>query len=205
MLESLRWHGAASFAILNNVHIYINPRRIVRPERPADIILISSSRYDFCSASDIDKLRGEQTRLFVSPSAQTSVEGGIMLRAWQSAMTDRACIKAIPIYRADGAASDSGDVGFVISTRQHDIYYTGRTEALPDSASVRPDIIILPIGGAEGGMSSAAASAALRQMRPRWVVPYGWQSVGRAGRAEAQEFASLLDPAQEVVILDPNP
>ncbi|MBL8131975.1 MAG: MBL fold metallo-hydrolase [Anaerolineae bacterium] len=204
MLESIRWHGAASFAILNDVHIYINPRRIVRPERPADIILISSSSYDCCSASDIDKLRGEQTRLFVSPSAQALVEGGTMLRAWQSATTDRACIKAVPIYRADGAANDSGDVGFVISTRQHDVYYAGKTEALPDSASVRPDIIILPIG-AEGGMSSAAASAALRQMRPRWVIPYGWQGVGRAGRAEAQEFADTLDPAQQAIILDPNP
>ncbi|MBK8026318.1 MAG: MBL fold metallo-hydrolase [Chloroflexi bacterium] len=205
MLETIRWHGAASFALLNGVHVYINPRRVARPERPADLILISSSQYDHCSLADIDKLRGEQTRIIVGPSAAEAVTGEVVvLRPWQSTSAERACVKALPVYRADGRPDESGDVGFVISTHLYDVYYTGRTAALPDTSSTRPDVIILPIGSASE-MSAEQTVAALKQMRPRWVVPYGWQGVGRTGRAEVQEFASLLDPSQQVVTLEPNP
>lgn len=204
MLETIRWHGAGSFAILNGTHIYINPRKIVRPERPADVILISSGQYDHCSQADIDKLRGDDTRIIASPSAANMIAADVVLRPYQSTSTARACIKAMPIYRATGLPDESGDLGFVISTSKYDVYYTGRTNALPDAKTLHADIVIMPISG-ENTPSHDSAAAALRDMRARWVVPYGWSGVGRAVRAEAQSFATLLDPSVEVLVLEPNP
>ncbi|MDZ4769688.1 MAG: MBL fold metallo-hydrolase [Chloroflexota bacterium] len=204
MLESIRWHGASSFAILNGIHIYINPRRIVRPDRPADVILIGSGHYDHCSESDIDKLRGEHTCVITSESAVGHVQGNVVLRPWQSSAVGSAGIKGVPLFRADGTPDLSGDLGFVISTSRYDIYYTGRTEALPESFALRPDIVILPISG-DRAISDAAARA-LRGMQARWIVPYGWDINGttRTGIAAAQVFAGAFS-ADQVVILDPTP
>lgn len=200
MLDNIRWHGSASFALLNGTHIYINPRRITRPERPADIILIGSAQYDHCSPADIEKLRGSNTLIVGSPSAAAQIGAQITLRPWQSTCIGSVCVQGIPILTADGKDDASGDLGFVISTSRYDIYYTGQTAALPHSGALHPDIIIIPIGG-----TTNLSQSAMDQMHPRWIVPFGWNGVGRAGIAEAQGFATRFANAAEVVVLEPNP
>ncbi len=193
MLETIHWHGAGSIALLNGLHIYINPRRVARPSRPADAILIGSAQYDHCSPADIDKLRGEHTRLIVSESAAALLPGAEVLRPWQSTTLGSACIKGVPV-------DAPGDLGFIVSSARYDVYYTGRTTALPTCTALHPDVIILPIDG-DHALNDLSA---LHTMRPRWIVPYGWDAngVSRAGRARAQAFAGHFAPEQ-VVILDP--
>lgn len=204
MLDMIRWHGGASFAILNGTHIYINPRRIVRPDRPADIIIIGSGHYEHCSSADIDKIRAPHTLIVASPSAANHIDANVVLRPFQSTSLGRACVKGVPLYQSNGMPDPSGDLGFVVSTSLYDIYYTGQTSALPEASSLHPDVVIMPITGANS-LNHDTAAAAVRQMRPRWVIPFGWNTVGRTGRVEAQSFASVLGTASEVITLDPNP
>jgi hypothetical protein len=194
MLETIRWHGAGSIALLNGLHIYINPRRVARPNRPADAILIGSGQYDHCSPADIDKLRGEHTRIIISESVAAHIPGAQILRPWQSTALGSACIKGVPV-------DTPGDLGFIVSSARYDIYYTGRTSTLPTCTALHPDMVILPIDGDH----AVEDLRTLRAMHPRWIVPYGWDANGisRAGRARAHAFAGQFSPDQ-VVILDPT-
>ncbi len=205
MLEHIHWLGAGGFAILGTTHIYINPRRIARPPRPADVILIGHSSYEFCSTADIDKLRNNDTIVITSPSASTQTNAKVVLRPWQSTAAGQACVKGMPIVAPSNGAykdSSSGDLGFVISTQLYDIYYTGQTSSLASATSLRPDIMIVPIDDANG-LTTSELTSALREMRPRWVIPFRWSIGRRVTHYDVDALSRELGSATEIVLLEP--
>jgi L-ascorbate metabolism protein UlaG (beta-lactamase superfamily) len=203
MIDRIHWLGHGSFIIQGSPLIYINPWRVVRSIQPADIILISHDHYDHCSLADIEKLRGPQTKIIANERAAREIDGCTVLRAWQSVTADRVCIKAVPAYSPNDwrhPVSDGG-LGFVISMNLYDIYYAGDTQLIPEMASLRPDIAILPIDG-HGTMNTEDAVQAVRQMRPRWVIPGNWGTGSEgASRLDAMAFKRQAEPFTEVVIL----
>src|SRR5690606_29303173 len=126
-----------------------------------------------------------------------------ILRAWQSMIVDRACIKGVPAYSPNDWRHplDSGGLGFVISMNLYDVYYAGDTQLIPEMASLHPDVAILPIDG-RGTMKVDDAVQAVRQMRPRWVIPSNWGAGSEgASRLDAMAFKREAEQHTEVVIL----
>lgn len=200
MIDRIQWLGNGSFAVQGTPLIYINPWRITRTNRPADVILISHDRYDSCSLADIAKLRGEHTRIIGTERVAQEIPGCTVLLPWQSAAVDRACIKAVPAYTPDTAKS--GGLGFVISLNYYDLYYAGDTGLIPEMESIHPDIALLPVGGALTAQQAAQATAL---MRPRWVIPYNWGvSSSGAHRVDAQQFQREVGAGAEVLLLTPE-
>lgn len=204
MIEQLRWLGHGSFVIDGPPQIYINPWRVTRNERKADIILISSDQYDHFSTADIEKLRGPETKIIGSERIAREIEGCIVLRPWQSLSIDRVCIKAVPAYSPNGYRhpASEGGLGFVISMNFYDLYYAGDTQAIPDMACIHPDVAILPIDG-NGTLTVAEAAEVTKQMRPKWVIPCNWGTIGAgATRLDAQRFVSEVENVAEVLLLE---
>mgnify|MGYP000577796208 CR=1 FL=1 len=202
MIDRIRWLGHGSFVIDGPPLIYINPWRVTRGSRSADIILISHDHYDHCSLADIDKLRGAETRIIGNERVAREIGDCLVLRPWQSVTLDRTCIKAVPAYSPQDFRHPltDGGLGFVISVNYYDIYYAGDTQAIPEMACIRPDIAILPIDG-NGTLTVLEAAQVAKQMRPKWVIPCNWgQGVG-ATWLEAQMFASAVESDSEVLIL----
>jgi L-ascorbate metabolism protein UlaG (beta-lactamase superfamily) len=203
MIDRIQWLGHGGFIIQGSPLIYINPWRVVRSAHPADIILIGHDHYDHCSLVDIEKLRGPYTKVIGNERAAKEIEGCTVLRAWQSMIVDRACIKAVPAYSPDDwqhPPSDGG-LGFVISMNLYDIYYAGDTRIIPEMASLHPDIAILPIDG-RGTLDVDEAVQVVRQMRPRWVIPSNWGTSSEgANRLDAMAFKREAELYSEVVIL----
>jgi L-ascorbate metabolism protein UlaG (beta-lactamase superfamily) len=200
MIEHIRWLGHGSFAIFSDPLIYINPWRVTRLSRPADLILIGHEHYEYCSPADIEKVRGPNTQIVASPRAAEHLDGCTVLRPWQSIAVGRACIKAIPAYSPRRGTPDDGRIGFVISLNYFDIYYAGHTGMIPEMAALRPDIAILPIDGDTTMTASEAAQAAV-QMRPRWAIPCNWGfSASGTNRVDAQIFAREVGENIEVVL-----
>ncbi|HVU11976.1 MAG TPA: MBL fold metallo-hydrolase [Phototrophicaceae bacterium] len=200
MIDQIQWLGHGSFVILGDPLIYINPRRVARVARPADAILIGSDHYEYCSQADIAKLRGPNTQVIVSAQAAKHVENSTVLRPWQSISVGRACIKGIPAYTPHLGSPDEGGLGFVISVNFFDIYYAGHTGIIPEMASLRPDIAILPIDGS-GTMSASEAAQVVAQMRPKWVIPCNWGfSISGTNRVDAQIFAREVGDHAQVVL-----
>jgi L-ascorbate metabolism protein UlaG (beta-lactamase superfamily) len=206
MIDRIQWLGHGSFAVQGTPLIYINPWRIARTALPADIILVSHDRYDNCSLADIDRLRGEHTRIIGTERVAREIPGCTVLLPWQSIAVERACIKAVPAYSPDARTNmrQSGGLGFVISLNYYDIYYAGETGLIPEMSSIHPDIAILPIGG-EGTMTPEQAAQATALMRPRWVIPCNWgSSSSGANRVDAQRFQQGVGAAAEVLLLTPE-
>ncbi len=189
MIDRIQWLGHGGFAILDALRVYINPRRIARPAHPADIVLISHHDYALCSTVDIDKLRGEQTHLIVSESAQRDLPDGIVLRPWQSISIGRACIKAVPAERG---------VGFVISMNYYDIYYAGDTGMISEMSKIRADVALLPLGET---FTAQQAAELIARMRPRYVIPYN----GRGGAAPLDALALARMSIESTQVVFPSP
>jgi L-ascorbate metabolism protein UlaG (beta-lactamase superfamily) len=204
MIDQIRWLGHGSFVIDGPPLIYINPWRVARADRPADIILVSHDHYDHFSVADIEKLRGPQTRVIGNDRIAQEVPECTVLRPWQSISIDRTCIKAVPAYSPTDFRHPltDGGLGFIISLNFYDIYYAGDTQAIPEMASIHPDIAILPIDG-NGTLTVGEAVHVTEQMRPKWVIPCNWGTnvASSATRLEAQRFAGEAHHAAEVLIL----
>lgn len=206
MIDHISWFGHGTFAITGTPLIYINPWRITRSDRPADIILVSHDHYDHCSLADIAKLRGEHTRVIGNERVAREIPDCEVLLPWQSIAVERACIKAVPAYSPDDPrhSRQEGGLGFVISLNYYDIYYAGDTKLIPEMASIHPDIAILPIDG-NGTLTPFEAALAIQQMRPRWAIPSNW-SITSSGtnRVDAHVFQREVGDAAEVVLLTPE-
>lgn len=206
MIDRIQWLGHGSFSIngetnSNSPLIYINPWRVLRADRPADIILVSHDHYDHCSLADIEKLRGENTRIITNERTAEAIPNTTILRPWQSVCIDRVNIKAVPAYSPQDVRHPlaAGGLGFIISIDFYDIYYAGDTQLIPEMNQIRPDIAILPIDS-NGTMTPEEAAQAAIITGARWVIPsnYG-SSVSMATRLDAQAFTRELagKPASE--------
>ncbi len=206
MIDQIQWLGHGSFLIQGSPLIYINPWRILRTDRPADVILVSHDHYDRCSLADINKLRGDQTLIIGNERVAQEIPGCTVLLPWQSIAVDRVCIKGVPAYSPNDPrhAVTDGGLGFVISVNYYDIYYAGDTGFIPEMASIHPDIAILPIDG-KGTLSPEQAAQVTDQMRPHWVIPCNWgMSSSGANWVDAQIFQREVGNKAEVMLLTPD-
>ena len=203
MIERIQWQGHGSFAILGKPFIQIAPWRVVKRDKPPDVILIGHDHYDHCSPADVAKIRGENTVVIGNESVARVIEDTTVLREWHSLRVDRASIKAMPAYSPDDARHppEAGGLGFVISLDYFDIYYVGDSQIVPGMEQLRPDILLLPIDG-YGRLTVDEALRLVEILQPRWAIPYNWGGAGEeATQLDAQSFMSRVRGPSEVLLL----
>lgn len=199
MLDRIEWLGYASFRIMGDPIIYIDPWRITRPDHVADVILISHDHFDHCSAADVAKVRGERSQVIASRTAAAQIEGAISARPWQVFSVGRALIRTVPAYNAAHPQALE-HLGFVIGLERYDLYYVGDSGVIPEMAKLRPDILIVPIGGSHS-MTLSTALEAVRLLRPRYVIPSHWGSTHEGGTyLDAQALAQQVGDLAQVII-----
>jgi L-ascorbate metabolism protein UlaG (beta-lactamase superfamily) len=206
MIENIQWLGHGSFAITHPLKIFINPRRIASTTDKADVILISHDHYDHFSPADVMRLRDENTQIICNSRVARELGQCTVLRPWQSMTIGRTSIKAVPAYSPDDTRHpvEHEGLGFVISCNFYDIYYAGDTEIIPEMKQINPDISLLPIDG-YGTLTVSDAVKVVKQMQPRWVIPYNWgSSVSGATRLDAQRFQREVGEVAQVVLTDAN-
>jgi len=202
MLGDIQWLGHSSFILKTSPAIAINPWRIT--ERALmDFILIGHEHYDHFSPPDIHKLRGPQTRIVANERIAQLMEGVTVLRPWQSLAFDRCRITAIPAYSPNDPRHPQarGDLGFLISLDDYDLYYAGDTDLIPEMERLHPDIAILPIDD-DGTLSVERAAQAVQLLRPSIVIPCNWASTGRITLSDALRLQSLAANHAQVFIPD---
>ncbi|MDX2160139.1 MAG: MBL fold metallo-hydrolase [bacterium] len=208
MIDQIEWLGHGTFLLHSTpnaagecTRIYINPWRIAQAERPADVILVSSERFDRCSLADIRKLCAPHTRIIAPEQAASLIQECDVIRPWQSISLDRACVQAIPACTASG---EHTGLGFVVSMQHHDIYYSGDTALTPEIRRVRADIALLSLNEEESLRPEEAAQAAV-QVGARWVIPYDWGSgASRATRIDALSLARELKGKADTILQSPT-
>ena len=203
MLDRIKWQGGGSFRIDGEPSIQIAPWRVARQAKLPDVILIGSDRYDHCSPADVAKLRGAETQIIGSLRIAQIIDDVTALRAWQSIRVGKATITAVPAMAANSGDANA-TLGFRISLDMHDIYYVGNSTGAADAHVIRPDILLLPIGGDRGRMTLDEALRLVESLKPRWAIPYNWGGGSGATELDARSFQSRVGDGTEAILLRPS-
>jgi L-ascorbate metabolism protein UlaG (beta-lactamase superfamily) len=110
-------------------------------------------------------------------------------------------IEAVPAYNVNKSyhPKQAGHVGFIVTVGGERIYFAGDTDRIPEMASVRCDVALLPVGGTYT-MDAEDAAQAAADIRPKVAVPMHWGAGVIGTRADAERFRSLY--GGRVVILE---
>ena len=205
----ITWLGHDGFKISNSSIVYIDPLEI-KPNEPADLLLITHNHYDHLNLEDIAKVVSEKTTIVASEECRAKLTGLKVrelktVRAGDRLSVGMVTVEAVPAYnvnkfRAPGQPfhpKQDGKVGFILGIGSVRIYHSGDTDHIPEMNQVRAEVALLPVSGIYV-MTAEEAAEATKTLKPKVAIPmhYG----GEVGtEVDAKKFAQLA--ACEVKIL----
>lgn len=206
----ITWLGHDGFKISNSSIVYIDPLNI-KPNEPADLLLITHNHYDHLNLEDIAKVatgkttivaaeecRGKLTGVKVKelktvrPGDRLTVGGGVTVEAVAAYNVNKFRAPGQPFHPKQDAK-----VGLILGIGPVRIYHAGDSDHIPEMKQVRADVALLPVSGTYV-MTAEEAAEATKTIKPKVAIPmhYGAE-VGT--EADAKKFAQLA--ACEVKIL----
>ena len=191
LLENVHWLGHASFRLLGEKVVYIDPYQL-RTTQPADIILITHGHSDHCSPGDVSKIRGPNTVIVAAGDCASKLGGEVRsIKAGEKIVVQGVSIEAVPAYNIGKSyhPKEAGGVGYIVTLNGVRIYHAGDTDHTPEMDAVRADVALLPAGGTYT-MDAREAAEAANAIKPQVAVPMHWGTVV-GSRADAEQFVQL--------------
>ncbi len=212
MEPQIVWYAQSAFRVeAGGLRIYLDPYHLPPGQPPADVLMVSHDHGDHLSGDDIAKIRARHTVVFASPPAAKKLDPPVTtLAPGQSARHGELSVRAVPAYNVNKFRSpgvpfhprESQHVGFVFEIGGLRFYFAGDTDVTPEMSEIGPvDYAFLPVSGTYV-MTAEEAAEAVRQIRPRVVIPMHYGSI--VGSVEdAEKLARLAPEGVEVRILTP--
>jgi len=205
MLERFTWFRQSSYRWDGDgLTLYIDPWE--SEGGSADLILLTHAHFDHYQPEEIERLRGEGTRIVAPHDIARELGGDVTAVApGDSLEVSGVKIQAVPAYNIAEARLEmhpkaNNWVGYLLTLGGHTYYHAGDTDHLPELESVRANVAFLPIGGTYT-MDPGEAGGLARAIGPELAVPmhYGFV-VGSP--SDAERFAKAAAPVP-VGTLDP--
>lgn len=212
MSVEITWLGHASFRIASGGRvIYIDPWKIAKPPRDADIVFISHTHYDHCSSPDIAKVCKPErnTTWVIGPAdAMTKLRGNKVLARGERLKLGEIILEGVAAYNIEknNHPKTNGWLGLLLTIDGKRIYYSGDTDVVAEMSKLGPvDLALLPVGG-NYTMNAAQAAEACRLIPCKAAIPCHWGDIVGA-RTDAQALADaapctvhVLSPGQTVTL-----
>jgi len=202
------WLGHSSMKIDTEKSIYIDP--YAGEYSPADIILVSRWHFDHCSLEKVKQASNDNTQVLGTPEVAREIFPSNVLKVGEHRMFDNIEIIGMPIEnnRVDHRGHDheeESQLGFAIIAENKSIYFMGDTDFIPQFTDLRPDILIIPIGGTfTHNAKEAARTTGL--INPKLALPIHWGS-SSGSQDDAELFKELcpvpvqvLQPGESVTV-----
>ncbi len=182
---SVKWLGHASFEIkAGNKTIYIDPYKGEYKEK-ADLLLISHSHNDHCSASKIKTIIEKNTLVVAPADCVSKIRASIKsLKPGEETSMGDIRVKAVEAYNYKRFKSPGHPfhpkgfgVGYLVTIGEKTIYHAGDTDLIPEMKNLGDVYLaLLPSGGTYTMDNHEAAEAAL-VIKPKYVIPmHRWQT-----------------------------
>ncbi len=201
VVKNIHWLGHDTFKITGDKVIYTDPFKIKKADR-ADIILITHEHRDHCSPDDIAKLQGPNTVIVAPADCASKLKGTIkIVKPGDTVDVAGIRIEVVPAYNTNKQfhTKERGWVGYIFTVSGERIYLAGDTDYIPEMASFRVDIALLPVSGTYVMTADEAVQAAL-DIKPRLAIPMHYGSI--VGTVDdARRFAEKLKGKIVVEIL----
>jgi L-ascorbate metabolism protein UlaG (beta-lactamase superfamily) len=202
LIDRIEWLGHSGFRINGDITVYFDPYEIDEgPE--ADLILISHSHYDHCSPDDVKKIQKKDTVIVTEKTSVKKLQGNIItVKPGDTLNQSGLTIDIVPAYNINKTfhPKANGWIGFIVDFGGKRLYHTGDTDLIPEMATFKTDIALLPVSGTFVMTAKEAVEAALI-LKPEIAIPmhYG-EVVGDIKDAKA--FKKGLEGRIDVRILD---
>lgn len=209
MVKHIHWLSHASFRIeAGGKVIYIDPWQLGDGPK-ADLILITHDHGDHCSPDDVEKIRKEDTEIVTVAAAAEKLPDPItVVKPGDELTVQGIAVQAVPAYNVNKFRSpgvpfhpkESGNVGFVITVEGQRIYHAGDTDVIPEMASVKTDIALLPVSG-KYVMTAEEAVEAVASIQPKIAIP---MHVGRGigAQEDSERFKEKASVPVEVLPIE---
>jgi L-ascorbate metabolism protein UlaG (beta-lactamase superfamily) len=202
----IHWLGHAGFRIVGEGKtIYIDPYKI-KGGPIADVILITHNHFDHLSMEDIKKVSSPKT-ILVGPKeceARFRTLGGEhkIVKPGMDVELSGVKIDVVPSYNVGKSFHPKidGKVGYVLTLGSMKIYHAGDTDRIPEMASIKPDVSLLPVGGTYT-MNAEEAAQAAKDIGTGVFIPMHYGSIV-GDRSDAERFKSIV--GDNAIILEPE-
>jgi len=182
MTLTIKWLGHASFQIkAEGKIIYVDLKKygkVVEVSEKADLILVTHSHADHCSAEKINKVRTKDTTVF-APKQSISKIGGVVktLKPNEEATAGNIRIRAVEAYNCKRFKSPGKPwhpkgygVGYLITVGGKTIYHAGDTDFVPEMKQLgNVDVALLPTGD-KYTMDNVEAAEATVVINPKFAL-----------------------------------
>ena len=200
MVENLFWLGHASFRIVGQKVIYIDPWQIKKGSQSADIILITHDHYDHCSLEDVKKIQAKDTVIVTIEECKNKLRGEIIVAKINEKFTVQGVeIETIPAYNLNKPfhPKTKGYLGFLVKLNNKFYYHAGDTDAIPEMEKIKCDIALLPVSGTYVMTAEEAAKAA-EKISPKIAIPMHYGSIIGSNK-DAELFKELCRCPVEIL------
>ncbi|EET90239.1 MAG: MBL fold metallo-hydrolase [Candidatus Micrarchaeales archaeon] len=204
--KSIKWIGHAGFFIeCGPLILAIDPFRVEsKPEKLADIVLVTHPHFDHCSREDIIKV-AKRDATIIAPKGCIEGDAGLRVEISKPGFKkdfEGLSIEAVPAYntkpeRLSYHPRSNGWVGYVVGYNGARLYHAGDTDAIPEMAALGEiEYALLPIGGTYT-MDVEEAIGAAKTIGARHTVPMHYKNLlGKEGsKAVESKFRSEVEGA----------
>lgn len=188
----------SSIRITGEKTVYLDPFRVAKDYRDADLILVTHDHFDHFSPEDIARVRRPDTPIVVPLSLRERAAdlGFSQVTAVVPGDTVTAAgleIRTVAAYNTNkpNHPRKNGWVGYLFAMNGVRYYIAGDTDDTPEARQVRCDLALFPVGGTYT-TDAAEAAQVVNAIRPLAAVPTHYAAiVGSA--ADARRFMEGLD------------
>lgn len=208
MLENIEVLCHSSIKFSKEKIIYFDPFKIKENYKDANIIFITHSHYDHFSEEDINKVKKENTVIFITNDLYEKAlnlgfkkENIIIVEPNKEYKIDNIEIKTIPAYNINKKfhLKQNNWVGYIIKIDGIIYYIAGDTDITEENKKVKCDVAFVPVSGTYT-MNFKEASELINIIKPKIAVPIHYGSIV-GSKQDAIEFTKLLNKEIESIIM----
>lgn len=200
ILKDISINCHSSLKIKKQLVIYVDPFRITDSLKDADIILITHGHYDHFSLEDINKVKNDNTIIWVTEDKYEEIknlnfknENIIKVMPNERYEIKDILVETIPAYNISKQfhPKENNWVGYIITIKGLRYYIAGDTDITEENRNVKCDIAFIPIGGTYT-MDYIEASKLVNIINPSTVIPFHYgEIVGK--KEDANNFKELIN------------
>ncbi len=202
MVENIFWLGHDSFRLKGEKVVYIDPWKLDAGAEKADVILVTHNHFDHFSADDIAKISKSDTVVVMPQVAADKFAGKeTVVKPGDKISAAGIAIEVVPAYNTNkpNHPKSAGHVGYIVTLNGKRIYHAGDTDLIPEMATIKVDVALLPVSGTYV-MNATEAAEAAKAIKPGLAIPMHWGDPNVVGtRADADEFKRLAGVPVEIL------
>ena len=208
MLENIEVLCHSSIKISKDKVIYIDPFKIEKEYKDADIICITHSHYDHFSEEDINKVKKENTKICITDDLEErainlgfSKENILIVKPNMKYKINEIEFETIPAYNISKQfhPKENNWVGYIIKINNIKYYIAGDTDITEENKNVKCDVAFIPVGGTYT-MNSKEAAELTNIINPQVAIPVHYGSIVGT-KDDAENFRKILNKNIDCKIL----